>query len=457
MEIEKGLAAYVTNTQFEDFPPEVIEVVKNQVLGVLGTAIAGARQDGCKSIVAKVRDWGGKEEASILMYGGRVPVHNAVFANSLLARALDFDDAIAPGVHVGASTVISALAVSESLGGRSGKEFLTAIALGAEIAGRLNLEEQQYDGWDPTGFCGTYAVSALTSKLQRLDETQTHHAMGIAFTSVSGSLQSNIDGALTARLIQGFASREGVIASELAAAGITGPVNFIEGVWGHVHLYGKDNLGPLVGLKDLGVKYELMKTMFKKYPSCAGTFGSTDLILAFVKDLGLKADDIDHIDIQVTPYLFNMVGQPFKIGKTPRVSAQFNIRYCVANALLRGQPKLEHFEPSKISDTGIMTLAERISVSADASLEKISHTAAHMQVTMKSGEVHSKTVDIASGFPGNPLKKDDHVARFWDCVGYAGEYYPRENGDRIFEFVSKLEQIEDVRTVLSLLQANQAL
>lgn len=457
MKIEKDLATYVSTAHFEDFPPEAIEVVRHQVLGVLGTTIAGARQDGCKPVVAKVREWGGKEEASLLLYGGRVPVYNAVFVNSLLARALDFDDAIAPGVHVGACTVPSAIAVSECLGGKSGKEFLTAIALGAEIAGRLNLEEWQYDGWDPTGFCGTFAVAAAASRLRGLDPMETLHAMALAFTRGAGSVQSNIDGALSARLIQGFASREGIICAELAAAGITGPVNFVEGVWGYVHLYGKDNDKTLVGTKELGKKYELMKTMFKKYPSCAGTFGSTDLTLALKKEIGLTAETVDHINIQVTPYLFNMVGHQFQIGKTPRVNAQFNIRYCVANAILRGQPKLQHFEPSEVSDPRIMALTEKISVSADPLLEQTGHTAARMEIRTKDGNVHRKTVDVASGFPGNPLKKDDHTSRFWECIDYASEFYAKENAEKVLEFVYKLENVQDVRVVLPLLQARYEL
>lgn len=452
MDIERDLAAYVSNARFEDFPQEAIEVVKYQVLGVLGTAIAGAKQDGCEPLVAKVKDWGGKEEASLFLHNGRVPVFNAVFANSLMARALDFDDAIAPGVHVGACTVPSAIAVSECLGGQSGKAFLTAVALGAEIAGRLNLEEWQYDGWDPTGFCGTFGVAAVASKLKGLDETKTLHALGLAFTRGAGSLQSNIDGALSARLIQGFASREGIICAELAEDGITGPVNFVEGVWGYVHLYGKDNGKTLVGNKNLGKQFELMKTMFKKYPSCFSTCGSTDLALGLVRKIEAKPEEIEHIDVQITPYMFNMVGHPFEIGSTPRVNAQFSVRYCIANALLRGQPKLKQFELSEISDPGIMPLIEKISVSADPALDKIRHTAARMEIRMKDGKVFRKEVDRASGFPGNPLKKEDHAVRFWDCIDYASEYYPRENGDKILEFVNNLERVENVRDVIPLLQ-----
>ena len=455
MEMEKQLSEYIAAARFEDLPVEVTDIVKNQVLGVLGTAIAGAKQEGCEILVNKIKEWGGKEEATLFLYGGKVPTYNAVFANCLMARALDFDDAMSPGFHAGACSVPSALAVSERIGGKSGKEFLTALAVGTEVGARLNLEEWQYDGFDPTGFCGTFAVAAIASKLGGLNAKQTLHALALAFTRGAGSVQSNIDGALSARLIQGFSSREGILCAELAAEGVTGPENFVGGVWGYAHLYGKDRGDTLAGVKNLGSSFELLKTMFKKYPSCAGTFASTDAILALREESGLEPEMIDRIDINVTPYLFKMVGHPFRIGDTPRVNAQFSIQYCVANALLRGQPKLQHFDATRIVEPGIAQLVKKIFISADSELEKKGHTAAQMRLKTKNGDVYDKTISVASGFPGNSLTQDDHIMRFWDCIGYAHEYYNKENGNKLFELVNRLEQLEDIRVLIPYLKAQQ--
>jgi acyl-CoA synthetase (AMP-forming)/AMP-acid ligase II len=59
----------------------------------------------------------------------------------VVARALDFENAMAPGFHPGASAVLIALAAAELARVCSGKDFLTALALGVEIASRLNLPE----------------------------------------------------------------------------------------------------------------------------------------------------------------------------------------------------------------------------------------------------------------------------------------------------------------------------
>ena len=62
-------------------------------------------------------EWGGKKEATILGYGVRAPVHDVAFVNCLMGRA--FDHAIlvtAGGGHASETTILSGLALGESLG-----------------------------------------------------------------------------------------------------------------------------------------------------------------------------------------------------------------------------------------------------------------------------------------------------------------------------------------------------
>jgi 2-methylcitrate dehydratase PrpD len=107
----------------------------------------------------------------LLIHGGLVPAQNAALANAVMSRALDFCDAIAPGAHIGSSTIPVALACAELRGGCDGREFLTALAIGTEIAARFNLTESAYDGFDPTGICVPFGATAVASTLLGLDRT----------------------------------------------------------------------------------------------------------------------------------------------------------------------------------------------------------------------------------------------------------------------------------------------
>ena len=447
---EEKLVNYILNTEFEDLPTGIVDFVKNLILTNLGTTIAGAMVEGCEVLANHIKEWGGKEEATILIHGGKVPAHNAAFINAYMDRALDFDDGIRPGMHVGASVIPAALAASELTGGCDGKKFLTAVTVGAEIADRINLVSD-YDGFDPTGICSIFASVGAASKILGLDKKQTWNALAIAFNKSGGSFQSNVEGALTIRLIQGSASQGGIISAELAEKGFTGPQNFLEGVYGYYHLYANDRYDPQTVAGELGERFELTQTIFKKYPSCVDTFASTHVMLELVNETGITPDDIVTIDIQVTPYVFKLVGHPFEIGDNPRVNAQFNIPYCVSNVLLRKKPKLEHFDEQFVRDPKILDIAEKVTVVPDPALDERGETALEMQVSTKDGAVHKKSIDFPPGLPENPLTKEEHMERFQNCISFSGDLLPQENIEKMVSFVNNIEVVEDIRRLIPLL------
>jgi len=453
MDTEKRLAAYASNTRFEDLPPEPVNTIKNVLLTVLGSTIAGATQDGCEALIDQIKEWGGRKEATILMQGGRVPAYNAALANSTMARALDICDGMSPGMHLGSSTVPTALAVAELSGGCSGKEFLASLVVGSEVAARINFSSF-YEGFDPTGVCSIFATTAIAGRMLRLDSGQMLHALALAFNKSGGSFQSNIDGSLAVRLIQGFVSQGGIICAQLAKRGITGPKNFLEGIYGYFHLYAKDKYDPKEVIGELGRRFDSTQILFKKYPSCAGTAASVDAMLDLVEEKGIAPEDVAKIDIRVTPYIYKLVGHRFEIGENPRVNAQFNIRYCVASALLRKGLKLQHFEESFIREPKIMELTDKIDITIDSALEKPGehHCAMQMYVRTTDEVVYHKTVDVPRGFPENPLTTEEHLKRFEDCVSYARKPLPRQNIEKIVSLISGLEEVKDVRSLIPLLQ-----
>lgn len=451
MEIEKQLVEYILHTRYEDLPAEIVELTKGFFLNILGTTIAGARMEGCEALASQVMDWGGKKEATILLYGGKVPAYNAAFINSYMARALDVDDGIRPGMHVGASAVPAALATSEMVAGCGGSEFMAALALGAEVADRINAVSN-YGGFDPTGACAIFATTTVASKMLGLNHDQIWNALAIAFNKSGGSFQSNREGALSVRLIQGFAAQGGLISAQLARKGFTGPKDFLQGTYGYFHLFAHDKYDALAVVGELGKRFEFSQTMFKKYPSCGSTISSTEAILALVREhADITPDNISHVNIKVTPYSHKIVGSPFHIGDNPRVNAQFNIQYCVASAILRKSSKLEHFEEPQIREPKIMDIIEKINVEADPNLEKRDETAVDMQVITKEGNTYSKKIDVAAGFPPRHLTNDERMERFWNCIDYAKKPLERKNVEKIVSLVMRLEDLKDIRSLIPLL------
>jgi 2-methylcitrate dehydratase PrpD len=454
MKAEHRLVQFICRTTCDDLQPGPLEVVRNQMLTVLGTTIAGSTEAGCRPLIDFYRSLGGKEEATVLIHGGQLPAHAAALVNGVMARALDFDDALAPGVHLGASTVPAALAAAELRGGIHGREFLTALLVGAEVGARLNLTEAAYNGLDPTGICTVFAATAAASRVLGLSEEETWNALALAFNRAGGSFQSNVDGSLAVRVIQGWVAESGLMCARFARAGITGPKNFLEGVYGYYPVYGRGLVDAGNATADLGSRFECEKILFKKYPSCGLTLGSTDLILSLMAEAEGKpvsADSVERVEVRVPPYTYKLVGHPFEMGVTPRVNAQFSIRYCVANALLHGSSKLEHFEEEAIRDRRVLELARRVDVIMEPAMEERGHTPVDMKVSTKEGREFFRRLEIAPGFPGNPLTREEQEARFYDCMAYSKKPLAKEKVEGIARGVASIEALNDVRTLIPLL------
>jgi 2-methylcitrate dehydratase PrpD len=357
---------------------------------------------------------------------------------------------LAPGPHPGSAVIPAALAASELAGQCSGQEFITAVAIGTEVAARLNLSEAAYDGFDPTGICVPFGAAAAAARILGLSTKEIWNALALAFNSCGGSFQSHIDGSLGVRFVQGRVAQSGVMSARLASKGITGPRNFLDGVYGYYHLYGKDMITGELALSDLGSSYHLLKLVFKRYPSCALTAGSTDVMLRLIAEEGLHADRVERIDVTVPPYTYKLVGHPFEIGDNPKVNAQFSIQYCVANALLRKSSKLSHFEEDSIIDPHIAALTKKINVIEDRAMEARGHTPLDMRVVTRSGREYFRTMDIAPGFPGNELSREDHEERFWDCIDFAEKQIVRETAEKIVSLVNGVEALEDITMLIPL-------
>ncbi len=450
---EKSLAAFVYGTSYDALPGPVVTTVKNILLTTLGTGVAGAGEDGCQEVRQLVASWGGAPQATVMVYGDRVPAPQAAFLNGVMCRALDYCDAMAPGLHIGSSLMPAALAAAELQGGCTGRAFLTALAVGAEVGARMNLTERAYGGLDPTGIAGVFASTAAAARLLGLGPEQTHNALALAFNRAGGSFQSNVDGSLAVRLIQGWVAETGVTCALLAQRGLTGPRHFLSGVYGYAALYAKGERDAQSFADGLGREFRVLDTMFKKYPSCGLTQGATELAVQAAAALRLTAGTIGAVRVRIPPYAFRLVGHAFAIGDNPRVNAQFSIQYCIANALLGGASTLADFRPASVHRTAVVALASRVEVTADPAMDARGHTAVDLHVATTDGRVFDAGLDIAPGFPGNALDQAEHARRFRDCMNYAQVKLPRGRAEEVVDAVEGLEAMRDVRRLVELVQA----
>jgi 2-methylcitrate dehydratase PrpD len=451
MSIEQRFADFVCNLQAHEVPVEAQRIVRLVLLAATGAAVAGAAEDGIEPLRALLRERGGMAQATSFVFGDKLPAASAAQLNGTMCRALDYCDAMAPGIHIGSSLIPAALAAAEVVDGCSGAEFMAALTAGAEISSRLNLSEAMYDGFDPTGVAVVFAPTAAAARILKLTPQQTLHALALAFNRCGGSFQSNIDGSLAVRAIQGWVAETGVICAQMAQRGFTGPVNFLGGLYGYGHLYGRGQLDVHALGDGLGSEWRLLRMMFKKYPSCGATQGMTELVLQLVAELDLQPEQVRAVRVVLPPYSFKLVGQPWRIGDNPRVDAQFSAQYCVANAIVRRNSALPHFRVEAVRDASVGALIQRVTVEADAALNARGHTAVDLLLHTQDGRTHARSLDIAPGFPDAPLSDAQQRARFDDCMAYAPRPLPQVQ--RFLDVVQRLGELPDARVLAGLLVA----
>ncbi len=101
----------------------------------------------------------------------------------------------------------------------------------------------------------------------------------------------------------------------------------------------------------------------------------------------------------------------------------------------------------------IMEIVKKIKVTSDPELKKQDVRGMDMEVRTKQGAVYRKSIDIPPGSPGNELTKEEHIARFRDCVSYGGKPLPKKNPEKIISMVDRIEETKDIRDLISLLQS----
>ena len=174
------------------------------------------------SLLDLFEEEGGKPQASVLGLGATTTLQNAAMANGFLAHLDDFDDTYLPTVfHPSAPTIPPALALAEYRH-TSGRDFLTACALGLEVSCRVAQVVQAVRHgavWHMTGIVGPFGAAAAAGRLLGLDADAMARAFGLAGTQASGLRETF--GTMTKAFHPGRAAQSGLLAAQLAQRGFT--------------------------------------------------------------------------------------------------------------------------------------------------------------------------------------------------------------------------------------------
>lgn len=450
------LALNFVETSFDALPKEVVNASKKQILDLIGIAIGGMNERGVKELTEITVEWGGKEESTILGLGKKVPAPNAGQLNASMAHALDYDDVHETAIiHPGVIAIPTCFAMAEKIGNVSGKEAITAVALGVDMMCRMALatmpgESPFQTGWHLTSIYGYLGAAATASKILRLDKEQTVHAMGIGYHQCGGNGQGVIDGGVTKRLGPGFSVNGGITAAIMAQKGVTGAQNCLEGEMGLYSVYFRKKYDRDALTRHLGHHFEGPNVAIKPYPCCRGVHAAIDAALSLAKEENIRPENISAVKVSVTEDTRYLLCTPFEAKCRPRnqVDTQFSVPWGVATALAKKRATLADFSQSAISDESVLSITSKLSIEVDNSLKtegKVYPT--RIEVTTTDKKSYSRTVINPLGGLEAPMSFEDCAKKFSDCAHRLG----KEKIDRVIDEVSTLETKTNVGELIELL------
>jgi 2-methylcitrate dehydratase PrpD len=170
------------------------------------------------------------DPAHILWFGTQTEAEKAAVVNGALFEVLDFHDTYIPCFMHATSAVLPALLAQAEVGGQSGREVVSALALGMEVelaVATMLMPTGYYRGYVPAGLTGGVGAAAACSILAGLDEERMRNALGIAMCTAFGLYVSV--GSMTLSYITGATARSGLTAFQLASSGFDAPTTAFEG------------------------------------------------------------------------------------------------------------------------------------------------------------------------------------------------------------------------------------
>ena len=454
MDPMQRIIAHYTNLGFEDLPTEAVHATRNLIVDSLACAMAGSAAPLNPEIIERHIRWGGAPEATVLVFGSRLPAPTAAWLNAAMIHSNDFDDTEdTTQNHVFVTILPALLAAGESLGrAMPGREVIAALAGAADVTLRLNavVHRSIHSGWLPTTVFGAVSASMAAARVLGLGEDGIANAAGFGYAQSHGNRQALLDGSVAKRLQPAFSARAGVHSAVLAQTGATGPRRIVEGADGVIELFGGGQGDPGALTEKLGEKFHVTRIGMKPYPSCRVSHPHISAALEARERLGhFEASEVESVEVWATPIGHSMIGQPFQIRENPQVDAQFSAQWTTAFSLLRGVPRIAHFDPDAIvSGAEVRELARKIRVRIWVE-ESLLLVPVRIRVKLKDGREADVTHEKIKGSPEWAMSEKERKEKFFSCAEAAAVALEPDLVERAFEELSSLEDCADVRPILA--------
>jgi len=450
--ISQKWAKFALKLKYKEIPSEALKEAKRFLLDSIGCAFSALDNKDTQAAYNYIQDLGGKEQAAIIGWGTKVNLPQAALMNSLLIRALDYNDIYWEQDPSHPSDIIPAVLSTGEFMKKNGKEVLVGIIIAYELEMRLCLAAfpgVREIGWHHATL--TQLVSPVAAgRMLGLNEEEIVAAIGI-----SGSSHFTLGGVVAGHLTNmknaadPFAVESGVRAALLASKGYTGPVEVFEGKEGLFEVLDKVKWDKDILTKGLGDKFLINQCGYKAFPTEALTHQPITAALEVMQENSIDPKEVKEVLVETTTRGADILSDPSKYKPTTKETADHSLPYCIAVAVAKGNVLPSDFEEDVLRDHLVCSLLDKIKVAANPEIDALFPKIKRAIVTIKTshGEF-KKQEDFAKGQPERPLSDEEVISKF---KANSEKKISSSRMEKIIKAIQELENIDNIEDYMKLL------
>lgn len=382
--------------------PQAIKAATLRLLAdTLAGGAAGAASDEAQAMLGAVRAWGSGEDARLLGLNGTMPAPSAAWFNGFAIHCLEWDAVHEPAV-VHAMSVVSAalLASADRMGGVSSDEFVSAVAIGVDIASGLGVAATGAMEMFRPATAGVIGAAVAVAVLEGLPKAQIPNVLGLAYSQAAGTMQAHVEASIALPLQIANASRAAITAVDLARAGMDGPHDALEGPFGYFKLFEPGDLSRYT--ENIGSKWVIEEVSTKPFPSGRASHGVLGMLDDMMRDGSLDPARVASVDVAAPPLIHRLVGRVYKSDMTPsyaRLCLPFLVPLMLRDRII--DPRC--FTAEEFANPELATLGKKVTVRIDDNPDHNALAPQSLTITLKDGSKIKRTITDNLGSPTAPM------------------------------------------------------
>ncbi len=401
--------------------------VRKDVIRLLGDTLAiGAAAVGAPgepAILQTARSFGQGEEVRLIGTSERLPAASAAFVNGYRIHCLEWDGVHEPAVVHAMSVVIAALGAVLDRRAAKGdpcepEEALVALAIGVDVASGLGIAASSGLAFFRPATAGIFGATIAAA---RIDKAPLADALGIAYSSASGTMQPHVEGLATLPFQIANAARAAVTACDLARAGFAGSKDPFEGEFGYFTLFDEGDLS--IYTDTIGSVWRISEVSTKPFPSGRASHAA----LGKLQELALDPALVSKIELACPPLVRRLVERVYSDTMTPAY-ARLCLPWLAALMLADGRIDPRSFTAEHFADSALAQVAAKVDLVPDGNTDPNALFPQELRVTMIDGTSYTYPIAATLGSQENPLSAEQIKAK----LGLARDLAPPDADARIF-------------------------